>query len=70
MAPLEALTRLRMAGAARALAQDGRSVGDIALAAGYQSEAAFHRVFKRHYGTGPGAWRRGRFAGADASGNP
>jgi AraC family transcriptional activator of mtrCDE len=58
MAPLEALTRLRMAGAARALARDGRAVGDIALAAGYQSEAAFHRVFKRHYGIGPGAWRR------------
>lgn len=58
MAPLDALTRLRMAGAARALARDGRAVGDIAQEAGYQSEAAFHRVFKRHYGIGPGAWRR------------
>ena len=58
MAPLDALTRLRMAGAARALARGGRAVGDIAQEAGYQSEAAFQRIFKRHYGIGPGAWRR------------
>ncbi|WP_229503983.1 hypothetical protein [Massilia putida] len=27
-------------------------------AIGYQSEAAFKRVFKRHYGIGPGGYRR------------
>ncbi len=58
MAPLDALTRLRMAGAALALARGAQAMGDVALAAGYQSEAAFQRVFKRHYGVGPGAWRR------------
>lgn len=58
MAPLDALTRLRLAHAEIALAQDARPVGDIALAVGYQSEAAFNRVFKRHHGMGPGAWRR------------
>jgi len=58
MAPLDALTRLRMARAGAALAREARAVGDVALAVGYQSEAAFNRVFKRHYGIGPGAWRR------------
>lgn len=58
MAPLDALTRLRMSRAGTALARDARAVGDVALAVGYQSEAAFNRVFKRHYGVGPGAWRR------------
>jgi AraC family transcriptional activator of mtrCDE len=65
MAPLDALTRLRMARAALALAHGGRTVGDVALAVGYQSEAAFHRVFKRHYGAGPGAWRRARGPASD-----
>jgi AraC family transcriptional activator of mtrCDE len=59
MAPLDALTRLRMARAALALARDGQAVGEVAAAVGYQSEAAFQRVFKRHYGVGPGAYRRG-----------
>lgn len=58
MGPAEVLTRLRMARAARALAQGGRVVGDVALEVGYQSEAAFNRVFKRHFGVGPGAYRR------------
>jgi AraC family transcriptional activator of mtrCDE len=58
MPPAEVLTRLRMARAARALAQGGRAAGDVALEVGYQSEAAFNRVFKRHFGMGPGAYRR------------
>jgi AraC family transcriptional activator of mtrCDE len=62
MTPADALTRLRLARAAGALLQGERQVGEVALAAGYQSEAAFHRVFKRHYGIGPGAYRRGRDA--------
>jgi AraC family transcriptional activator of mtrCDE len=59
MPPADALTRLRMAQAAIALTQGERALGDIALAVGYQSEAAFNRVFKRHHGVGPGAYRRG-----------
>jgi AraC family transcriptional activator of mtrCDE len=58
MAPADVLTRLRMAQAASALSHGARVVGDVALAVGYQSEAAFNRVFKRHYGVGPGAYRR------------
>jgi AraC family transcriptional regulator, activator of mtrCDE len=58
MPPADVLTQLRMARAARALLHDETAVGDVALAVGYQSEAAFNRVFKRHYGIGPGGWRR------------
>ena len=58
MPPAEVLTRLRMARAARTLAQGERAVGDVALEVGYQSEAAFNRAFKRHFGVGPGAYRR------------
>ncbi|HTO44350.1 MAG TPA: hypothetical protein VML56_09750 [Burkholderiales bacterium] len=28
--------------------------------AGYESEAAFNRAFKKFVGTPPGTWRRGR----------
>lgn len=58
MTPADALTQLRMARAATALSHGERAVGDVALAVGYQSEAAFNRVFKRHYGMGPGGYRR------------
>ena len=57
-APAELLTRLRMARAAALLAHDRRAAGAVALAVSYQSEAAFNRAFKRHYGQGPGGFRR------------
>jgi AraC family transcriptional regulator, activator of mtrCDE len=56
--PAEVLTRLRMAQAARLLAQGRLAAGQIGEQVGYQSEAAFHRVFKRHHGVGPGEYRR------------
>ncbi|WP_306397815.1 AraC family transcriptional regulator [Telluria beijingensis] len=56
--PLDALVQLRMTQAAQWLARDTRPVAAI----GYQSEAAFNRVFKRSYGVGPGAWRRAAMA--------
>lgn len=52
------LLQIRMANAARWLARGGRSIAAVALAAGYQSEAAFARAFKKHFGVGPGAYRR------------
>jgi len=56
--PAQLLTETRMAKAA-ALLQNGRwAAGDVAEQVGYQSEAAFNRVFKRHFGIGPGAYRR------------
>lgn len=56
--PAAVLTELRMTQAALWLAHDGRAVGDVAQAVGYQSEAAFHRMFKRSHGMGPGEYRR------------
>ena len=56
--PAEVLTQLRMARAARLLAQGSLGAGQIGEQVGYQSEAAFNRVFKRHHGVGPGEYRR------------
>jgi AraC family transcriptional regulator, activator of mtrCDE len=56
--PATVLTQIRMTQAALWLAQDKLSVGDVGEAVGYQSEAAFNRVFKRHFGMGPGRYRR------------
>jgi AraC family transcriptional activator of mtrCDE len=58
--PADVLAQLRMAQAARLLDQGRQSVGSIAEAVGYQSEAAFNRAFKRQYGVGPGAFRSNR----------
>jgi AraC family transcriptional activator of mtrCDE len=55
--PADVLTQLRMAQAARLL-DAGKQAGDVAESVGYQSEAAFHRAFKRQYGIGPGAYRK------------
>jgi AraC family transcriptional activator of mtrCDE len=57
VAPAALLAQLRMAHAARLL-QGGMPVAGAAQAAGYASEAAFQRVFKRHHGIGPGGYRR------------
>lgn len=56
--PAALLQQLRMAQAAQWLREDKRPVADIGEQAGYQSEAAFNRVFKRHFGMGPGQYRR------------
>jgi AraC-like DNA-binding protein len=58
MTPFDYLTRWRMTCAKQQLRTSTRSVADTALELGYQSEAAFHRAFTRHYGVGPGAFRR------------
>jgi AraC family transcriptional activator of mtrCDE len=57
--PGEVLTHFRMVQAAQWLGLGTRSVRDIGEAAGYQSEAAFNRAFKRYHGVGPGEFRRG-----------
>jgi AraC family transcriptional activator of mtrCDE len=56
--PAALLTQTRMAQAALWLGESRRAVADIGEAVGYQSEAAFNRVFKRHFGVGPGQYRR------------
>jgi AraC-like DNA-binding protein len=57
--PMHYLTLWRMHLAAQRL-RDGRgSVAQVAIAVGYESEAAFSRAFKRQFGTSPGGWRAG-----------
>ena len=54
--PLEFVREWRMQHA-MTLLRAGRSVADVAVASGYQSEASFAKAFKRIVGVGPGAVR-------------
>lgn len=56
--PLQYLTRWRIQRATRDLTLGVHSMTEIATRAGYGSEAAFSRAFKRWTGTSPGAYRR------------
>jgi AraC family transcriptional activator of mtrCDE len=51
------LTEVRLTLAGRALLETTTSVAEIGSTVGYQSEAAFQRVFKRHIGVTPARWR-------------
>jgi AraC family transcriptional regulator, activator of mtrCDE len=51
------LTEVRLTLAGRALLQSTDSVGAIGASVGYQSGAAFLRMFKRHTGVTPARWR-------------
>ena len=53
------LTRVRMMRACALLVETRRSLGDIAEAVGYRSEAAFGKAFHKALGETPGRWRRG-----------
>jgi AraC-like DNA-binding protein len=57
LTPMAYLTHLRM-DRARHLLKGEQSTAAVGEAVGYQSEAAFHRAFKKAYGVGPGAYRR------------
>jgi AraC-like DNA-binding protein len=52
------LARLRMQRAARALRERGVPLVDAAQVAGYKSEIAFGKAFKRIMSITPGAYRR------------
>jgi len=56
--PMAYLTRWRLGLGARALMSTSHSVAQIAFDAGYESEAAFNRAFKREYGVPPARYRR------------
>ena len=58
--PIQYLTRWRLALAAQALRSGRETITRIAESAGYESEAAFSRAFKREFGKPPAAWRRAR----------
>lgn len=53
----DVLTEIRMTLAGRLLAQGNQPVAEIGETVGYQSDAAFQRVFKRHVGMTPAQWR-------------
>jgi AraC-like DNA-binding protein len=60
--PMQYLTRWRMQVAANLLTHGGGKIAAVAIEAGYDSEAAFSRAFKKATGIAPGAWREGRRA--------
>ena len=51
------LMRLRMQAAARLVGERRASLAEIAAVAGYESEAAFSKAFKRWHGRAPGQYR-------------
>ena len=65
--PMQYLTQWRMQLATRLLAEPGAKVVSVAAAAGYQSEAAFSRAFKKCTGVAPAFWRQHRAMDAQAS---
>ncbi|MEU6587613.1 AraC family transcriptional regulator [Nocardia sp. NPDC046763] len=56
--PLAYLTRWRLTTAARLLREDELAIEKVAARAGYSSEFAFGKAFKREYGLAPGQYRR------------
>jgi transcriptional regulator GlxA family with amidase domain len=57
-APMHYLATWRIHLARQLLCEPARSIPDIAVRVGYESEAAFCRAFKRLVGTPPAAWGR------------
>jgi AraC-like DNA-binding protein len=57
--PIDYVTSWRIQLAAERLRGSSDSIGSIAGDAGYESEAAFNRAFKRVTGVTPGRWRDG-----------
>jgi len=55
--PMTYLTRWRLELGARTLATTNSSVAEVAVTAGYGSEAAFNRAFKREFGVPPARFR-------------
>ena len=58
--PMHYLARWRLQLASRLLQDDRRSVIEVAMDVGYESESAFNRAFKREFGQPPAHYRRAR----------
>jgi len=58
--PMKYLARWRLALAAQALRSGREPIIRIAERAGYESESAFSRAFRREFGSPPATWRRAR----------
>jgi len=55
--PMRYLAQQRLQLAARRLKESGDPIARVAFEAGYESEAAFNRAFKREFGAPPATWR-------------
>jgi len=62
--PMRYLARWRLQLAAQHLRASSAPLKAIAGRAGYESEEAFGRAFKRHFGVPPDVWRRARRSGS------
>ena len=56
--PLIYLQKLRIAAAKRLLKSDHRTMQEISDAVGYQDVAFFRKLFQRHTGVSPSAYRK------------
>jgi AraC-like DNA-binding protein len=56
--PMQYLGRWRLQLAAQAMSGSEQPLKRVADLAGYESEAAFSRAFKRHFGLAPADWRK------------
>jgi AraC-like DNA-binding protein len=65
--PIEYLGNWRMQLAAERLGTTRDSIAAVAAKIGYESEASFHRAFKRITGVAPGRWRELKASGASRS---
>lgn len=63
--PMQYLMRWRLALAAQSLRASREAIGRVAERAGYESEAAFNRAFKREFGLPPAAWRKAQRVNAN-----
>jgi AraC family transcriptional regulator len=63
--PREYLQHRRIARAQHLLSTSGRSLADVALDVGFQTQAHFTTIFKRVTGETPAKWRASNYRGAD-----
>jgi AraC family transcriptional regulator, alkane utilization regulator len=56
--PMRHLAKVRLGNAAGYLATDDRSLYEVALLSGYDSDASLSKAFRREFGISPGAYRK------------